>query len=387
MKILMVHNRYQIAGGEDSVVDAEVALLRQSGHEVVMHHANNDGIKGPLRKFSAALSATYSSIAKRELAVVLDRERPDVAHVHNFFPVLSPSIYDACAQARIPVVQTLHNYRTICPGALLMRDQKVCELCVTGSPYQAVKYGCYRESKLGTLAVARMVATHRKRRTWSTKIQRIIALTAFARAKFGEAGFDTDRIAIKPNFIADPIEDGDLGAHDQGALFVGRISVEKGVDVMIDAWRDQELPLRIAGDGPRYDELRTSALPDSVGFLGRQTKNQVYQAMRQARFMVMPSVWYEGFPMVIVEAFAHGLPVVCSRLGGMAEVVEDGVSGLHFEPGNPEDLAAKVQVLIDDPERCRAMGRAARDQFLAAYGPEQNIAHLERIYRDAAQAL
>ena len=387
MKVLMVHNRYQIAGGEDSVVAAEVGLLRAHGHSVVMHWADNDAIQGVASKVRAALSATYSAAARRALARVIASERPDVVHVHNFFPSLSPSIYDACADARVPVVQTLHNYRTICPGALLMRDQKVCELCVTGSPYQAVRYGCYRDSKLGSLAVAHMVATHRRKGTWSRKIQRVIALTEFAKAKYSEAGFDPSRIAVKPNFMADPIDGDALGAHDEGALFVGRISREKGVEIAVEAWRQQGLPLRIAGDGPLFEQLRSAVLPSTVELLGRQTKEQVFEAMKRAQFLVMPSVWYEGFPMVIVEAFAHGLPVVCSRLGGMAEVVEDGVTGLHFEPGDAADLADKVAQLSADPERCRAMGRAARARFTSEYGEAQNIRYLERIYQDAAAAL
>jgi len=379
----MAHNRYQIAGGEDAVVAAEVELLRQGGHEVVLHEANNDGIQGLVSRLGTAFSGTYSARAKAEIKRALDCHHPDVVHVHNFFPRFSPSIYDACAEARTAVVQTMHNYRTICPGALLMRDGNVCELCVTGSPYQSVKYGCYRDSKLGTLAVARMVATHRRRRTWSTKIQRVIALTEFAKGRFQEAGFDVARIAVKPNFIADPVADERVGAHDGDALFVGRISPEKGVPTMIDAWRDLDLPLKIAGDGPLLGELSAGDVPAGVSFLGRQTKAEIFAAMNKARFLVMPSLWYEGFPMVIVEAFAHGLPVICSRLGGMAEVVRDGVSGLHFNPGDSADLAAKVQTLIDDPARAAQLGAAARQQFLRHYGPEQNLRSLEKIYDEA----
>jgi glycosyltransferase involved in cell wall biosynthesis len=387
LKVLFVHNRYQIPGGEDSVVEAEIALLREAGHEVLLYSADNDKISGFLSKVSAAFSATYSHSAKRDLARVLKRESPDVVHVHNFFPTLSPSIYDACAEAGVAVVQTLHNYRTICAGGLLMRDEEICELCVKGSPFTAVKYGCYRGSKAGTLAVARMVATHRKRGTWSHKVQRVIALTEFARSKFTEAGFNEERIAIKPNFIADPITDDELGSPRNGALFVGRISVEKGVEVMLRAWRQIAEPLSIAGDGPLFERLSEEGKGAPYRFVGRQNKAEVFSAMKSARFMVVPSLWYEGFPMVIVEAFAHGLPVVCSRLGGMAEVVEDGISGLHFEAGNAVDLADKVQQLLDDPKRCEAMGRAARKQFLEHYGPQKNLAHLERIYAEARGVL
>jgi glycosyltransferase involved in cell wall biosynthesis len=387
LKILFVHNRYQTPGGEDSVVEAEIALLRDAGHEVLLHAADNDKISGLLSKLSAAFSATYSHSAKRDLARVLKRQNPHVVHVHNFFPTLSPSIYDACAEAGVAVVQTLHNYRTICAGGLLLRDGKICELCVEGSPFTAAKYGCYRGSKAGTLAVARMVATHRKRRTWSRKVQRVIALTEFARAKFTEAGFDEERIAIKPNFITDPITGDEPDTSRKGALFVGRISVEKGVEVMLRAWRQIEEPLSIAGDGPLFERLSEAEQGASYRFVGRQSKAEVFSAMRSSRFLVMPSLCYEGFPMAIVEAFAHGLPVVCSRHGSMEEVVKDGVSGLHFEAGNADDLAEKVKQLLDDPERCEAMGKAARKQFLEHYGPQPNLAHLERIYADARGVL
>ena len=215
----------------------------------------------------------------------------------------------------------------------------------------------------------------------------MIALTEFARAKFNEAGFDDERIAIKPNFITDPITGDEPDTSRKGALFVGRISVEKGVEVMLRAWRQIEEPLSIAGDGPLFERLSEAEQGASYRFVGRQSKAEVFSAMRSSRFLVMPSLCYEGFPMAIVEAFAHGLPVVCSRHGSMEEVVKDGISGLHFEAGNADDLAEKVKQLLDDPERCEAMGKAARKQFLEHYGPQQNLAHLERIYAEARGVL
>ena len=385
MRVLIAHNRYQIAGGEDSVLESERQLLEENGEEVVVEQVDNDAITTLPAKLKAAWQATYSPRARRAFLKRLEAVRPDIVHVHNFFPLLTPSIYDACADQGVPVVQTMHNYRTICAGALLMRDGVVCERCVTGSPYQAARFGCYRGSKIGSLAVARMVATHRRLRTFSTKVHRVIALTEFAKTRFVAGGFDPDRIAVKPNFITDPMIAGASASHDDGCLFVGRISVEKGVATLLRAWEDLDEPLRIAGTGPLYEGFRAGGTNPAVTFLGSCAKAEVFAAMSRAKFLVMPSLSYEGFPIVMVEAFAHGLPVICSRLGGMEEVVEDGVTGLHFNPGDPQDLAAKVRSLATDPERCRAMGEAARARFLADFGPAQNYEILTRIYR-AAQA-
>lgn len=405
IKILLVHNFYQQSGGEDTVLESELQILSKRNESDLLTISNNE-IKTFFLHLKVATNSHYSSISRKNISLKLSQRNYDVVHVHNFFPILTPSIYDACIEASVPVVQTLHNFRTICPGALLLRNGKVCEKCITGNPYQAMFYRCYRNSILGSLSVARMVAYHRKRKTWKDKVNRFIALTDFAKSKFVEAGFPDQKIIVKPNFYnyssevrgqraennlqntagrSQISEVKSLGTEKRkGALFVGRLSPEKGVETMLSAWTSLYIPLRIAGDGPLLDYYCTNR-PATVNFLGRLSGEQVSHEMKQASFLIMPSQWYEGFPMVLVEAFAHDLPVIASRLGSMAEIVQDGVTGLHFEPGNPEDLADKVRWMDSHPEECRRMGENAYQEYLAKYTPEKNYKMLIDIYEQAIE--
>lgn len=383
MKILFVHNYYQHSGGEDNVVAAEIRLLAEHGQEVESWNVDNKDLPlGLSGKIKTALTTGYSSASRAIARDKLRSFKPDVVHVHNFFPQISPSIYDACLDEGVPVVQTLHNYRLICPGAMLMREGKICEQCISGSPYQAAWYGCYRGSKLGSLVVAHMLARHRKQGTWQHKVSHFIALTEFAKSKFVQAGFPADKITVKPNFVADTPE---IFAREQQppfALFVGRLSEEKGITTLANAWSHLKgiLPLKVAGSG----ELDTQfSEPDAVELLGFQNTTAIDKLMRQAAFLVMPSECYEGFPLVLVEAFSYGLPVLASRLGSMVEIIKDSDTGLLFEAGNPQDLAEKVRWLIEHPVECRRMGDNARTTYLTNYTPEINYQQLMAIYRGA----
>ncbi len=378
MRILILHNYYQHAGGEDVVLQAERSLLEANGHEVALFIVNNDDIKGFRGKVKTALNIAYSKTSKKKVLVEISKFQPDLVHVHNFFPLLTPSIYDACHEAGVPIVQTLHNYRTICPGALLMRDERLCEECIIGSAYKAVLYGCYRGSRLGTLSVARMVEFHRKNRTWSEKVNRFIALTSFAKSKFVEAGFPESKMVVKANFFSRE-EFNAESEERKGALFIGRLSIEKGVHTMLSAWRNLEVPLKVVGTGPLFDEIRTANF-STIRALGFKKKKEVLREMSRANFLVMPSLCYEGFPMVLVEAFAHGLPVIASKLGSMAEIVEAGITGLHFEAGNAEDLAEKVRWSVEHPEEMRRMGENARKVYEEKYTPDINYRQLIKIY-------
>jgi glycosyltransferase involved in cell wall biosynthesis len=379
MRINILHNTYQQAGGEDSVVANEEMLLRKHGHEVHLHTVSNDSIHGLWSKVVTAWQTPYSWWGRREAMRIIEKTCPDVVHIHNFFPLLTPSIYDAFREAKVPVVQTLHNYRTICSGALLMRDGKPCEDCIKGTPYQAVLHGCYRDSRLGSLAVARMVDTHRRRRTWADKVDRFIALAEFAKEKFVEAGFPSEKIVVKPNFVEAVEFVATADANRNGALFVGRLSEEKGIETLLRAWELLDVPLCIIGDGPLMDRMRRKA-PEPVALLGRKKPKQVAEEMARAAFLVMPSECYESFPMTIAETFACGLPVIASRLGAMAEIVEDNVTGLHFTPGDAEDLAKKVRWASEHPEDMRRMGRNARQIYEEKYTPEINYRQLIAIY-------
>jgi len=387
MKILFVHNCYQQAGGEDNVVAAEAKLLAEHGHDVELWSVDNkdlpSGISG---KIKTALATSYSPASR---AIAIDKLRafkPDVVHVHNFFPQISPSIYDACIDAAIPVVQTLHNYRLICPGAMLMRQGNICEQCITGSPYQAAWYGCYRGSKLGSFVVAHMVAQHRKQGTWQHKVNRFIALTEFAKSKFVAAGFPADKIAVKANFLHDPLPELFRRNFDDSsfALFVGRISEEKGIKTLIKSWStlDDNIHLKVAGSGPLEDLLHGK---QNVSVLGQQNKIEINKLMKQAAFLVLPSECYEGFPLVLVEAFAHGLPVLASRLGSMADIIKDGETGVLFTPGDAADLANKAKWMLENPQQLQKLGDNARRAYLEKYTAEQNYAELMGIYKEAME--
>jgi glycosyltransferase involved in cell wall biosynthesis len=383
VKILFVHNIYQQAGGEDTVVSAEIALLKKHGHDVQLWAADNKDLPpGLTGKIKTAINATYSKASLVTARQKLQLFQPDIVHVHNFFPQISPAIYDACLEFNIPVVQTLHNFRLICPGALLLRDGKICELCIQGSAYQAAKYNCYRGSKAGSFTVAHMVAHHRKRKTWQTKVNRFIALTEFAKQKFIAAGFPADKIVVKSNFLLEPEETNAKRRNSDFALFVGRLSEEKGLKTLLKAWGtlDNGLELKIAGTGPL-----SNLLPESphISFLGRQTAAEVRLLMQQAAFLVFPSEWYEGFPMVLLEAFSQGLPVLASNLGSMTDIIQGHKNGLLFSPGDADDLAEKAQWLYQNPQQARQLGENARQNFISKYTAEQNYAQLMAIYAES----
>ncbi len=382
MHIVFAHNFYQQAGGEDAVVAQEMDLLRSAGHKVSLYEKHNDEIKGLWPKMEVAFSTVYSKKSRNNFEKYLESRSPDVVHVHNFFPLLTPSIYDACRALDIPVVQTLHNFRITCAGGLLMRDGAVCELCINRSPYQAVKYRCYRESVFGSTVLAHMISTHRKKQTWSNKVDRIIALTDFSRSKYVAAGVAAKKIVVKPNFINDPFSGGtiEFPASRNGALYVGRLSAEKGIDVLISAWKHIDEPLRIVGDGPLRTLVEDCGL-DNVHYLGKLPHDKVSEEMMRASFLVMPSIWYEGFPMVLVEAFAHGLPVVASNIGNLAEIIDDKETGFLFEAGNSGALYAVVNSMLEDSAMLPASQALARETFVKKYAPETNLKLLLEIYR------
>lgn len=380
LRILVAHNRYRQSGGEDAVFHAEVALLRAHGHRVEELFLDNREITTAQLPVLAA-RAVWSRPSFHLLSRTLRGGGFDVAHFHNTFPLLSPSVYSAAHRAGVAVVQTLHNYRLACPAATLLRDGRPCEDCLGRAvAWPAVLHGCYR-GRAVTSVVAGMLAVHRAAGTWAREVDAYIALTEFGRRVLVRAGLPEDRVLVKPNCLsADPGE----GPHDGGyALFVGRIDASKGIEPLVAAWRELggRIPLRVAGAGPDQHLLRD--LPPGVEWLGPQERGGVLELMRHASALVVPSVWYEGFPVTIAEAFATGLPVLGSRIGAIEAIVDDGVTGALFEPGSPAALAAAVRAAFADPRRLRAMGAAARQAFLERYTPEQNHRMLMEIYHAA----
>ena len=373
MRILVVHNAYQHRGGEDSVVDAEIVLLRSRGHEVETYFRSNDDV-GSMPSLALVCQTLWSSRTTRDLAEQINRFRPDIIHAHNTFPLISPSLYWAAERAGVPVVQTLHNFRLMCLNALFLRDGKVCEDCL-GLPWRGVVRACYRGSHAASAALAGMLTLHRGLGTYRNKVARYIALNEFCRGKFIEGGLPAERVVVKPNFVDFDMPEPVARA---GLLFVGRLSVEKGVATLAQAMTLlPDAKLRVAGDGPEAGLLDGVA---GVTRLGSQPGETVRQEMSRAAALVVPSIWYENFPRTIVEAFACGLPVIASRIGALADIVGDGETGLLFEPGNPRDLADKMTWALAHPERMAEMGRKARAQYEVEFSAEVNYRQLMEIY-------
>jgi glycosyltransferase involved in cell wall biosynthesis len=390
VRILLLHNRYQLAGGEDAVVQAEKALLEANGHQVTLLEISNHDIKGVWEKANAAVSAIYSLASKQRVSAEIAHFHPDVVHVHNFFPLLSPSLYDACRDAGVPVVQTLHNYRLGCPNAMLLRNGKVCEDCLGKKmPWSGIVHGCYRGSRSQSAVTAAMLAVHWLRGTWQEQVDAYIVLTAFQKEKMVQAGLPKEKIHVKPNYVSQPKLSGGTKVLGGYALYVGRLSQEKSVGTLIEAYRQNGLriPLKIVGDGPLRKllqaDVQAAGLEDVIKFMGQQDKLTVLTLMYDAQLLVFPSIWYETFGLTMVEAFACGLPVIASRLGSMAEIVEDGVTGLHFEAGNSAELADKMQWANEHPEEMICMGKNARRAYEAHYTPEINYQQLMTIYQGA----
>lgn len=388
MKILLVHNSYQRPGGEDIVFEQERELLERAGHCVTTYHRSNWEVNSysSLTRIALVRKAVWATDAKREIAKLLSLEKPDLVHVHNTFIMASPSIYSACHEAGIPVVQTLHNYRLFCPAATFFRDGHICEECVDHGLSRSICHGCYRNSRAATAAVALTLAVHRVRQTWIRDIDYYIALSEFSRSRFVRSGLPAQKIAVKPNFVhPDPGPGVNKGDY---ALFVGRLSPEKRVSTVLAAWGRlrSRVPLVVIGGGPERPHLEKEAaclgLSD-VSFHGQLVREHTIAAIQQARFLVFSSEWYENFPVTIAESFACGIPVVCSRLGAMEEIVEDGRTGLHFVPGDPDHLADKVAWAWDHPELMKSMGREARLEYETKYTAERNYGLLMEIYRRA----
>jgi len=381
-RVLFVHNAYQQRGGEDSVVEAEISLLRSKGHEVLTYERHNDELKGG-SKPGAALNTFWSRQTTGDIAAVVACSRPDVIHVHNTFPLISPSLYWAAGRAGVPVVQTLHNFRLLCPQAMFLRDGKVCEDCLGKMPWQGVVHGCYRDSIPQTAVLAGMLMAHRALGTYAHKVTRYIALNKFCRDKFVEGGLPADRFSIKPNFIDGGERPEELPR--SGGLFVGRLSNEKGIDVLATACQQAGITrFQVVGSG---DLKPLAEAIYGERYLGFRGLDNILQLMRSASYLVVPSVWYENFPRTIVEAFASGLPVIASRLGALAEIVKDGHTGLLFEPGNAADLAAKLKWAQAHPYEITEMGLRARVEYETYFTPEKNYAELIQIYEDAIEAV
>jgi len=387
VRILIAHNRYQHPGGEDVGVQDEYGNLLNHGHQVQLLEANNDHIHGVVAQSLTALNAIYSPSSKRKVASAIADFKPDLVHVHNYFPVFSPSIYYACQEASVPVVQTLHNYRLICPSGILFRNNQVCEDCLGKTlAWPGVIHGCYHDSRLGTAAVAAMLLVHRTLRTYDRCVQVLIALTEFARRKLLEGGFSSQKLVVKSSFV--DIDPG-IGQGNGGYfLFLGRLSAEKGIRVLLKAWETlgQRARLKIAGDGPLAGYVRErQAIDSSIEYLGFQSRPEVNRLMQGASALVFPSLWYEGIPRTILESFATGTPVISSNLGSMETVVQHQRTGLHFVPNDSEDLVRQINWALSHQSEWSTIRHLARTEYETKYSAESNYQLLIRIYEDVLE--
>lgn len=378
MRILLVHERYRERGGEDAAVDAEIAQLRSHGVEVATVIEDNARIAGE-GSLGLAWRTAWSPEGRRAIVEAVRKTRPDLVHVHNFFPLLSPSIHDAVHEAGLPLVQTLHNYRLICPGALLLRDGAPCELCVERRvKWPAIRHGCYRGSPAASAAVATMTGLHHALGTFRRKVDRFIALSPTAARQFVRGGLPPDRVTVIPNAVDDPGPPAMEGR--RGALFVGRLSPEKGLGTLLSAWRDIDLPLTVIGDGPEAARLRTVA-PQNVRFLGQCPPAAVSRAMATAAFLAFPSLCRENLPTVVLEALAHGLPVLASAGGAVDDIVAEGVSGAFAIAGDPASWRDAVSALQGDPALRAMLAAGARAAYRAHYTPERAVERRLALYR------
>lgn len=417
MKIIQVHNYYQQAGGEDAVVEAERAMLERDGNIVIPYYRSNDDISASGNKLiaisqllKASVNTLWNHQTYREFRKLLQKEKPDVVHCHNTFPLISPSLYYACAKEKIPVVQTIHNFRLACASPFFYRDGKICEQCVGKTfPYPAIRYRCYRRSFAGSAVWTCMIFLHRVLGTYRRKIDGYIALMDFVKDKLIKCGLPRDKIKVKPNFIQRTEDRGQkpekpqtsdfkLQASQNYALFVGRLSPEKGCDVLLRAWsiftsnvkpptsNPVTLPpqLLIVGDGPERAALETlssdTCPPSSVTFLGQQPKESVLSLMRDAQFLVFPSVWYETFGLTVLEAGLCNTPAIISAPTTTSGMIQDGRSGLLYELGNTIALAEKIEWAFLHPAEMQKMGDAAHADFENHYSEEVNYRQLMDIY-------
>jgi glycosyltransferase involved in cell wall biosynthesis len=378
MRALILHSQYLSgdASGENRVVDDEATLLSRGGHHVRVWRPRPTELGG-LGLVRTAAGAVWSRDAVRRVGAELERFAPDVVHVHNLFPSLSPAVIRAVTARGVPLVMTLHNYRLMCLPATFLRDGRVCEDCLHRAPWPGVVHGCYRGSVAGSGVLAASLVAHRGMGTFE-RTTLYLAVSGFLRAKYVEAGMSPDRIMVKSNFAWEaPRRDGP----GEYFVFVGRLSPEKGIPILLRAWTDIPDRLLIVGDGPERARLEQMA-PPGVEFVGSVPSEEVAPLLRRARALVLPSVSYEAQPRVLLEAFAAGVPAIASRIGGLADTVVDDASGMLVAVGDDRAWAeAAARMQRDDLSR--RLGEGAYRAWLDRYSPERALAALEDAYARA----
>jgi glycosyltransferase involved in cell wall biosynthesis len=384
MRVLFVHNRYQQPGGEDRAVELEAGMLEEKGHSVKVLFFDNRDIKDSgIKKIIALKNLLHNSDSAVILRNAILEFKPDIIHVHNLFFVASPAILEEACRLRIPLVLTLHNYRLICCNALLLRENRPCEICIKKDlPLAGIRYACYRNSGLASAAVMLSTGLPKLRRQWRRWVENYIVLTPFAKEKFEHSslGAAPQQLVIKPNFVHDP----GFSAAPREAffLFAGRLSPEKGIHFLLEAFKNMpDKKLRIAGDGPERNELAARyQLSHNIEFLGKRNPGEILDLMKKSLALVFPSIWYEGLPYVILEAFSTGTPVLASDLGAMHSMVKDGYNGILFKPASAAHIQSAV---LQFAEHAPNMYQQARDTYLNHYHPDKHFQSIMEIYENS----
>ena len=392
MRILLFHNRYRRPGGEDAAFDAELRMLRACGHEVYSAIATNEaeGDQATLRGKVALLRDSAWSRTSYEKALAICRDfKPDVAHVHNFWMAWTPSVHAACQAAGVPTVQTLHNFRLLCANALFLRNGKPCEDCLHSSPLLGVARRCYRNSFVASASVVRMVAANRRKATWTSQVNAFITPGQHARDRFAAAGFPPERLFVKPNVIPDLTRAPQAPSASRTLVYVGRLSAEKGIAVLLKAWALANKPLQsrllLIGEEQNPGEFSRD-LPEGVALTGHLAAAQIGSHLGAARALVLPSLCYETFGNTVVEAFSRGRPAVVSDIGALSPLVQNGRTGFKCAPGDANALAARIETILTDDLWIDSMGAHARDEYAERFSENANHDALLRIYRFAQSA-
>ena len=380
MKILQVHNFYQQRGGEATVVAMEKSMLEENGHEVITWYKDNAEMKdwSVPQKLKLLHSTTYAKNSAAELEVILRNEQPDICHVHNFFPLISPSIYAVCQKFSVPVVQTLHNYRLICTNGTLFRNGEICEKCLGQNAFQSVRKKCYRNSAIQTWTVARMIEKNKKNGTWENQVDAYICLSEFAREKFIAHGLPAEKMVVKPNFI-DEMKVTATVNNDQKPYFVfaGRLSEEKGVRLLAEIGKLSPYPIHVFGDGEGMSRLRGI---DQLILEGKQEREILLNKLKNATALLFPSLWYEGMPMTIIEAFSVGTPVISHKLGAMSTMIRSAQNGF-FARKDPKDWVNQMKMLVEEKSVKEQLSQGAYEDYKKKYCKLANYQQLLSIYQ------
>lgn len=384
MKVLVAHNFYQQPGGEDVVFRSELALLASRGLEPVAFEMHNDDVRG-MGRLRLLGATVWNRAASKRLRAAIRDNKVDLVHFHNTFPLMSPAVYHAARAEGAAVVQTLHNFRLLCPGANFYRDGEVCEKCLGKAlPLAAIRHKCYRGSTAASAATAAMLSLHRAIGTFAGAVDAFITPTHFARRKFIDGGLPAEKIVVKPNFLEpDPGPGTGGGGY---AIFVGRLSHEKGLDTLLEAWAlcGDAARLKIVGDGPLAPQVKAAAERNkSIEWLGRREGDALMDLIGRADALIFPSNCYETFGRVAAEAFASGTPVIASGHGAPADIVDDGRTGFLFKPGDGADLAAKVRQVMPDRAMLSRMRDEVRREYLRKYTGARNFEMMMAIYQKA----